>query len=303
MTASRALESLKRARPEWMPWLGVVEEVVRECDAPHWEPTVPDRAAYPAGRLPLLAGTSAPLPASVIQRWLERLIRLAVLSKTDAMLSLGTIRASDVDHVKLFTSSLRGDTDAVMEVAAAQGADAEALQAVVALVPLPFLHACNRRLAGAVPAGWAHGYCPVCGSWPAFAEVLGIERSRQFRCARCGGEWYARALVCPFCDVSDHTQLTTLVPGKSDAHAVIDACNGCRRYVKVFARLQGCPPAAVMIEDLASVGLDVAALEHGYERSADVGSPVDVTVVERGVARRSRNAAKAFRQKQSGWGS
>jgi FdhE protein len=280
MSASPALESLRHARPEWMSWLGVIEEVVHECDSPHWVPTVPDPAAHRPERVPLLAGTSAPLQARVIRRWLERLIRLAAMSGTDVMLSLAAARPSEPESVELFTSSIRSDTEAITRIAAAYGVDAEALQAVGALLPVPFLHACNLRLAGSVPAGWAHGYCPVCGAWPAFAEIRGIERSRHFRCARCGGEWYARALACPFCDLSDHTRLATLVPGKSDVHDVIDACNGCGRYVKVFTRLQGCPPAAVMIEDLASVGLDMAALEQGYGRPADTGFPVGVTVIE-----------------------
>jgi FdhE protein len=120
----------------------------------------------------------------------------------------------------------------------------------------------------------------VCGSWPAFAEVRGIDRSRYFRCGRCGSEWYARALVCAFCGLSDHQQLTSLVPAKTDMHAVIDACHGCRGYVKAFTRLQGCAPSAVMIEDLASVDLDMAAIEQGYARPPGTGCRLGVALTE-----------------------
>ncbi|MNC89382.1 Protein FdhE [compost metagenome] len=67
---------------------------------------------------------------------------------------------------------------------------------------------------------------------------------------------------------------------------MIDACNACRGYVKAFTRLQGCPAGAVMIEDLASVDLDMAALEHGYARRADAGCPLDVTVASAAGGRR-----------------
>ena len=38
-------------------------------------------------------------------------------------------------------------------------------------------------------------------------------------------------------------------------------------------------PAAVMLEDLASVDLDLAALAQGYTRRAGAGTPIDLTVV------------------------
>jgi FdhE protein len=286
IASSSALDTLKRARPEWLPWLAVLEEVVREANSPQWERAVPGEIGDRNERVPLLAGSAVSLQTSSVRRWLDRLIRLATESGTDAMRSLARTRVAEADCVELFTASIRHDTEAARQMAAAHQADPEALQAVIALLPVPFLLACNRRMSMSVPAGWTEGYCPLCGSWPAFAEIRGIERSRYFRCARCGGEWYARALVCPFCDTSDHNELATLVPAKSDANGTIDACNGCRGYVKAFTRLQGCPPAAVMIEDLASVELDLAALEQGYARPAGAGYPVDVSVIEGGARRR-----------------
>ena len=51
------------------------------------------------------------------------------------------------------------------------------------------------------------GYCPVCGAWPAFAEMRGIERSRYLRCGRCGGGWQAQCLSCSYCGMTDHEEL------------------------------------------------------------------------------------------------
>ncbi|HJQ39276.1 MAG TPA: formate dehydrogenase accessory protein FdhE, partial [Thermoanaerobaculia bacterium] len=187
---------------------------------------------------------------------------------------------ADVDVLALFAASM-GQNDAVVRAVAStvdRRVDAEALQAVVALLAVPFLQACNRGLAPLIRESWVEGYCPLCGSWPAFAEVRGIERIRCFRCGRCGGEWHARALHCPYCAQDDHASLVSLVPqnGSSD---VIDGCRRCLGYVKTLTRLQGCQPAAVMLEDLATVDLDVAALDQGYVRPAGLGYPLTLSMM------------------------
>ena len=286
MTApDSALNVLRRERPEWEPWLAVVDEILREAGSSAWEAAVP--AAAPAQRtaFPLLAGTTLTIEADLVRRLFERLIRIASRARTPKMLSLKAALHADLEWAALFTASLCQSSDRINEIAAVSGADAEALHAVVALLPVPFLHACNRRWASSISASWVEGYCPVCGSLPAFAEVRGIERNRYFRCCRCGGEWHARALYCPYCAMSDHAELVALVPEKDGANAVIDACQRCLGYVKTFTRLQGCSPGAVMLEDLASVDLDVAAIEHGFARSPGPGYALGITVTDKGARR------------------
>jgi FdhE protein len=202
------------------------------------------------------------------------------------MATLESALHADPNVVTLFKASLCQDSAGVKEVAAVRGADAEALQAVIALLPLPFLHACGRRWGSLVSGSWVEGYCPVCGAWPAFSEERGIERSRYFRCGRCGGEWHARRLHCPYCRLTDHDSLVSLVPEKGSSHGAIDACKHCLGYVKTFTRLQGCPPDTVILDDLASVDLDVAACALGYTRPPGAGYSLDVTVVDKGARRR-----------------
>jgi len=283
MTApDAALNGLRRERPEWEPWLVVVDEILREAGSPAWEAAVPAAAQAQRTAVPLLAGTTLILEAGLVGRLFERLIRIASRVGTPKMSSLKAALHADLEWAPLFTASLSQDSDRINEIAAVSGADAEALHAVIALLPVPFLHACNRRWASSISASWVEGYCPVCGSWPAFAEVRGIERNRYFRCGRCGGEWHARALYCPYCAMSDHDELVTLVPEKVGSNAVIDACQRCLGYVKTFTRLQGCSPGAVMLEDLASVDLDVAAIEHGFARSPGPGLALEITVTDKG---------------------
>jgi len=285
MMPAAALNDLRRKRPEWGPWLAVVEAIVQEAAAPLWDAAAAAaQVSQPAA--PLLAGATVAVDTNSVGRLLNRLIRIAARTRAPKMATLEAALHGDVETLPLFKASLRQDRDTLVELAAVCGADAEAFQAVAGLLPVPFLHAFIRRWAPSISKSWVEGYCPVCAAWPAFAEVRGIERSRYFRCGRCGGEWHARALRCPYCDTSDHDQLAALVPENGGSNATIDACLHCHGYVKTLTRLQGCPPDRVMIEDLASVDLDVAALEHGYARPAGVGQSLEITVTGSGATRR-----------------
>jgi FdhE protein len=281
-----SLNGLRRRRPEWEPWLVVVDEILRETRAATWDAAVPAVPHVSGTSAPLLEGATLAVQASSVRRLLKRLIGIASRNGTPKMATLEAALSVDVDMLPLFTASLCQHRERIDEFAAASAADAEAFHAVVALLPVPLLHACNRRWASSISESWVEGYCPMCGSWPAFAEVRGIERSRYFRCGRCGGEWHARALWCPYCDTIDHGELVALVPETAGSNAAIDACRRCLGYVKTLTRLQGCPPDAVMVEDLASVELDVAALEHGYRRPSGAGHPLEITVTDTRATRR-----------------
>jgi FdhE protein len=279
-TSLTALADLEREQPEWGPWLRVLEEIVCE-PASGWDAVVPS-GVRPAQQptTPLLAGAAVSMPAASIRGLVKRLIRAAEKGGTPKMSTLQAVRAADLDVFDLFTASVCQDRERLGEIAGLYRADEEAFEAIMALVALPFLHACRRHGALSISPGWTEGFCPVCGSWPAFAEMRGIERSRHFRCGRCASEWHSRLLCCPYCASTNHDQLVTLVPEKAGTRCAVDACKGCLGYVKTFTRLQGCPPDAVLLEDLATVAFDVAALEQGYSRPAGPASPLGVIVTD-----------------------
>jgi FdhE protein len=281
MTAiDTGLQDLKRQHPEWEPWLAVIQEILSEAANPKWDAVVPVRTEAQQDKVPLLAGVTLGLEKSSVRRVLEQLVRIAYRSGTPKMATLEPTLHAELDILTLFKTSLCQDTDRIGETAAFVGADPEAFQAVVSLLPVPFLQACNRRWTPSIAKSWLEGYCPVCGAWPAFAEVRGIERNRYFRCSRCGGEWQSHCLSCPYCSMNDHQELVSLVPEKTGSNSVIDACKRCFGYVKTFTKLQGSPPAKVMLDDLATVDLDVAALEQGYKRPQGAGYSFDVTVTD-----------------------
>jgi FdhE protein len=207
-----------------------------------------------------------------------QLILVACRGQTPKLETLGAAARREPDHLTLFQASLHQDNGQLGKIAEALGTDCEALQAVANLLPVPLLQACNRHWSGSVKSDWVDGYCPICGAWPAFAEVRGIERSRYLRCGRCGAEWQMHCLFCPYCGTSDHNELLSLVAENNASNVVIDACKRCLGYVKSFTTLQGSPPAKVMLDDLASVELDVVAVERGYKRPQGTGYSLNVNV-------------------------
>jgi FdhE protein len=284
MASAKSSQELKRRHPEWEPWLAVVDETLAEARERSWDAAVPAVSGeQETGKVPLLAASALELEQTLTRRLFERLIWTASRSSSPAMASLEALARSNLDVSSVFQASVNYDAHRIKEIASAAAADPEAFHAVATLLPMPFLHACNRRWGAAKSESWLNGFCPVCGAWPAVAELRGIERTRYFRCGRCGAGWQVYCLFCPYCGNTDHDQLASLVPEESSSKWLIDACNRCLGYVKGFTTLQGSPPAEVMLDDLRTIHLDLAAVERGYKRPQRPGYFLDVRVSKNGA--------------------
>ena len=101
-----------------------------------------------------------------------------------------------MDAGSLLTASLKRDQAAIRTGAAHRGLAPDLLWLVAELAVSPFVYALqrlalrrlptNRRCSAALDA-WSHGYCPLCGSWPALAEVVATHR--VLRCSFCALAW------------------------------------------------------------------------------------------------------------------
>lgn len=283
MKTPQGLHDLEREHPEWKPWLAVVGQALLEVDDAAWDAAVPRQVAAGGSAAPLLARAIVEMDRGPAGRAFGSLVRSAQASGTPAFSDFQQLPRSSADACALFLLALNRDDERLKGIASKAGIDGEALHALAALLTMPFLHACNRRFASLLPAGWAKGYCPVCGAWAAYAEVRGIERARHLRCGNCGGDWQAHGLTCLYCGTADHDELASLVPEQSGSTSVIEVCNACRGYLKVFTTLKGSTPAEVMLQDLASADLDIAAAERGYKRPLGAGYVLNVTLAEHGA--------------------
>ncbi|HWO43350.1 MAG TPA: formate dehydrogenase accessory protein FdhE [Candidatus Eisenbacteria bacterium] len=275
-SALTRLEQLSRDYPEWKPWLAVIEEVVTETRAPQWQALVPPRAGSQRPRVPLLSGTVPNMKTAHVESWVRRLIHRAAVAGVPKAASASN--GDTVDLAGLFEASVYQRVEEFDRLARGLGLDREGLEALASLIPIPFLQACGRLWAPRIAESWTEGYCPICGAWPAFAEIRGIERARYWRCGRCGSGWQGVQLVCPYCNMSDHRELESLRLEEAGSTRAIDACKRCLGYVKSFTVLQGVPSEMVMVEDIASVELDIAALDRNYRRPKGLGYALGATV-------------------------
>ena len=278
VTPATRLHGLRSNHPEWQPWLSVVEHVFAAAADPGWEECVPPSPCR-FDDAPLLSHASIVLPIDFLHARLKHLIRTAANSGTAEMATLRAVGKSDLEAVQLFHAALVQNKRKLETIAFECAADPRALQSVGQLIPIPFLHACNRLWASADTEPWTEGYCRLCGAWPALAEVRGIEKARYLRCGRCGQQWQALALHCIFCGTDDHEQLLSLVPqNKSFSTRMIEACKHCSGYLKSLTRLQGADALGVLVDDLASVDLDIAAVDQGYRRPENPGYLLNPTI-------------------------
>ena len=214
-----------------------------------------------------------------IRHWVRRLLKHL---RQDAKGRLATRAASRrLDALAFFEAALCLDEPRLGEEAKKVGIDPAALGAVAFLTAMPLLHACGQFLSGQLPAAWPYGYCPVCGVWPTLAELCGLERAHRLRCGRCGTGWRTTWLRCPYCGEYDHQRLGFLVPEGSVETRKVATCLSCKGYLKTLTTLQASPGYAIPLDDLATIDLDIAAMERGYARPQQLGYRLDFRVSER----------------------
>lgn len=93
--------------------------------------------------------------------------------------------------------------------------------------------------------------------------------------------WEASWLRCPFCNEVRHDKLGYLGPENGDENWKIETCKTCQGYVKAVATVHPTPAWGVLLDDLATVHLDCAALERGYRRPERPGYQVEIRLREK----------------------
>jgi FdhE protein len=187
----------------------------------------------------------------------------------------------------LLEATIAQASERIGELAEEAGVDADRLATLGHALALPLLQAVGRRAEPRLEgSGWEAGYCPVCAAWPTLAELRGLERERWLRCGRCGAGWRFRQLGCPYCGENDHRRLGYLAPRDDRESRRAEHCDSCHGYVKALTVLGPIRAGDLAAEDLATVELDLAAVERGYGRPAAPGFPLALRVAARPAGRR-----------------
>jgi FdhE protein len=256
----------------WRPWVKLLDAALQAAESSAWAAAVPDvpiraRSAWPP-YAPLLEGASVRVDGRRVRKLVRDLIHTADNPREDGIVPSTRLPGRRLDAVALLHAAIVRDQDTVARLALRTGIKSAALEVIGQLAAIPLLHACAQRWREHIPSAWTHGYCPICGAWPALAELRGLERNRRLRCGRCASDWPLPVLQCPYCGEDHHDHLGTLTPEGESQTRRVEVCYTCKGYLKAFTMLRPMTLRAIVMTDLASVDLDLVAQEREYSRAS-----------------------------------
>jgi FdhE protein len=182
---------------------------------------------------------------------------------------------SGSDAPSIVLGALAGAADAIFDtlVPADPRADEQTVVTLLDYATRPSLHAGRTALRDVIAeAQWSRGSCPACGAPPLLAELRtpasGSERERYLRCGRCDSSWQHPRVSCPGCGTADHRALRYLhIEGEEEFRRAM-TCDRCQGYIKEVAVHAPLEWKALLEEDLATVAVDLMAMERGYQRAS-----------------------------------
>src|SRR5271165_346617 len=108
--------------------------------------------------------------------------------------------------------------------------------------------------------------CPLCGCRP----IVGVLRTegdgakKSLICMLCAHEWNFRRIYCPSCGEEREPQMA-YYSAPEIAHVRVDVCDTCHFYLK-SVDLTKTGLAVPVVDELATIPLDLWARQHGYEK-------------------------------------
>jgi FdhE protein len=292
----RRLAALRKARPELGEALDLQEQILRTSLT---SARAPETTAFAVPRehlsqrlregIPLLHDQPAQVDVHFAADLFSRLVNVLQQrqpgipdGQLDALVAAAT--SGGLDPQRLFPEAFVQHHDHLLEIAQQVGVDAELMTTLGMQAVAPLLRAYAERLVPLIErvdngAGWQRGYCPVCGAWPVLAELRGVELARYLRCGACGSGWRSLRLLCAYCGNDDYRSLQTLTV-EGEQRFRVSVCEKCHGYLKVANAFDPLPAEVLALDDVASLHLDVAAIERGYRRPGGSGFTLELAVPE-----------------------
>jgi FdhE protein len=119
---------------------------------------------------------------------------------------------------------------------------------------------------GDVQTDRAEPCCPFCNARPVVAVLRGEGDGgkRSLVCSLCATEWQYRRVICPGCGEENKDRLPIYIAAEFD-HVRVDACDSCQTYIKSVDLTKN-GHAVPVVDELATVPLNIWAEEHGYAK-------------------------------------
>jgi formate dehydrogenase maturation protein FdhE len=268
------LRALRVAHPELAPAIDLQIELVesqRRLQSRVPTPVVPLTAAAASARL---SGGHRLLELSEVSLdWSD--FRLAIRQTADILRRHESLDSED--HARIVEMAREARTIEVQlsawysessvppgqrQSGSARASLPAALDQVFTLAIRPFLaRAVDVATQGVKLDAWHQPWCPFCGAEAEFAILTG-EGARLLTCGRCEGRWPWDEVGCTGCETRDPSHLVTFT--SPDRRYRIYACNKCRRYLKAYDSRGARRPALPVVDTIATLPLDAAAIQQGY---------------------------------------
>jgi hypothetical protein len=138
----------------------------------------------------------------------------------------------------------------------------DVIHQVLSVAMRPFLSRCAEVLQPRPElAFWTHPHCALCGGQPDLS-VITPSADRHLICGRCELRWKWEPLACPYCLNGDRSKITSFAT--SDGQYRVYACDVCHRYLKAYDGRRASRPVMPMVDAVATLPLDAAAIQRGY---------------------------------------
>ena len=212
--------------------------------------------------VPLLRGQAIAVDEPALHRRWRAIC--AALRQTDADGLADAVQQGQLRPAAILDEVLTTGPETLVRAIQTLGLNSALAATVLRMSVLPALAQLTRSFAE-VRRGmaWEAGYCPHCGSWPLLGEARGLEQERFLRCGLCAASWQWGRLHCPFCANRDHRTLGYLhVEGEEDRYRA-GTCDACKGYVKWASTILALSEPQLLVADLATLHLDLAAAERG----------------------------------------
>jgi formate dehydrogenase maturation protein FdhE len=274
-----ALRALKVAHPELgeavdmhLELLEVHRRIQGRVPLPWLELSPEILATHQAAARPVLRFEEIPLDLTDL--------RLMVRQTADILKRHGALEAADYEKVQTLGRDMTlvavagewyrsaAESHAVAAVGVGHVASQEPsseqamVSQVLSLAMRPFLSRCAEVLQQRPElANWNHPHCALCGAEPDFA-VITPSAERHLICSRCTLRWKYEPLTCPYCRNADRSRITSFAT--TDGQYRVYACDVCRRYLKAYDARRATRPVMPMVDSVATLPLDAAAMQRGY---------------------------------------
>ena len=114
------------------------------------------------------------------------------------------IADNSLDAEDCVQAFVKNHTRNITAFAARSGTSPDIFRFALAQIVEPFKEIQARAFAPLIEDHqWPHGHCPMCGSFPAVAGLIGEGGERWLQCSVCAHEWRFRRHTCPRCENKD----------------------------------------------------------------------------------------------------